>query len=151
MLSSLSSINETVAMKFSFSLWFLAIFLTGCANSMEANNSDSIAVDDVISHASDFDEKIITIKGWASVRPEDYGIWASEDDYKKRNWRRCISLLNFYSDKSINKSLDQKVVLITGKFMKDIFHDKNGQEIVRMGTCSQYGIRFIEPSGLRKF
>ncbi|MGB9109183.1 MAG: hypothetical protein WCC39_10910, partial [Telluria sp.] len=87
---------------------------------------------------------------WASLRHEDYGVWATEDDYKKRNWKRCISLLNHYSDESKNKELDQSLVLITGTFNKDIVHNERGIEIVRLGSCSRFGIRFVEPDSLKK-
>jgi hypothetical protein len=124
--------------------------LSGCAGLSQSEQTTSISVADVISRPLDFDGRIVTIKGWASLRHEDYGIWASEEDYKKRNWKRCISLLNHYSDEAKNKQLDRRSVLITGVFNNDIFHNESGVDIVRPGSCSRFGIRFVEPDGLRE-
>ena len=124
--------------------------LSGCAAWSPSEQLTSISVVDILSTPLDFDGKIVTIKGWASLRREDYGIWATEDDYKKRNWRRCISLLNHYSDESKNKEFDRSLVLTNGVFSNDIFHNEKGVEIVRLGTCSRFGIRFVEPDGLKK-
>jgi hypothetical protein len=124
--------------------------LSACAGLSQSEQATSISVADVISRPLDFDGRIVTIKGWASLRHEDYGIWATEDDYKKRNWKRCISLLNHYPDEAKNKELDRRSVLITGVFNNDILHNESGVDIVRLGTCSKFGIRFVEPDGLRE-
>jgi len=125
--------------------------VAGCGNLEKVSRSDWLSVEEVISKASSLDEQVITVKGWASIRNEDYGIWENKNDYEKRSSDKCISLLNFYSDRNRNKELDRNFVLITGTFSKDVFHDKNGQDVIRLGACSQFGIRFIEPDGLRKF
>jgi hypothetical protein len=101
-----------------------------------ARAEQPVSVSDVVSKPDDFNGKVI---------------WASQADYEQRNWKQCISLLDFFADESRNKALDRTTVLITGKFSRDIFHDEKGQEVVRLGTCNQFGIRFTEPDALRKF
>jgi len=108
-----------------------------------------VDMQDILASPFDYDGKTVTIKGWASLLNEDYGIWASQADYKERNWRNCISLLNTYADAWKNEALDLSNVLVTGVFSRDIFHNKDGQVVVRLGACNEAGIRFHGPDGLR--
>lgn len=132
-------------------VWVLASLASACGTASGTVPSTWTSVANVTSEPAGFDKKVVTIKGWASIRGEDYGIWATQDDYEKRNWKRCISLLNIYNDQALNESLDRKPVLITGTVFQDIFLDKDGRQVVRLGTCNKVGIRFIEPGGLRSF
>ena len=34
---------------------------------------------------------------------------------------------------------------------QDIFHNKEGKDVIRLGTCNKVGIRFIDPDGRRPF
>ena len=110
-----------------------------------------VSVIDVLANPSAYSGKEVTIKGWVSLRHEDHGIWATEADYEKRDWKKCISLLNWYSDEAANRAIDRTEILATGIFDQDIFHDKEGRNLIRLGTCNPAGIRFNEPRGLRKF
>lgn len=127
------------------------VLLAACATPPGRDSPTWVSVNDVLAKPSEVDGKVVTIKGWASIRHEDYGIWATQADYESRNWKQCISLLNFYSDDALNKSLDRTTVLITGIIQRDVFHDKDGGAVVRLGTCNQMGIRFVEPTGLSAF
>lgn len=110
-----------------------------------------VGVMDVLINPGAYAGNVVTIKGWVSLRHEDYGIWATEADYEKRDWKKCISLLNRYSDEAANGAIDRTEILVTGIFDDDIYHDKAGQNVIRLGTCSPAGIRFNEPRGLRSF
>ena len=105
----------------------------------------------IIANPAEYDGKLVTIKGWASVWHEDYGIWATQDDYRKRNRKNCISLLNSYNDDALNEPVDRKEVLVTGIFYRDAYRDKDGRPVVLLGSCSRLGIQFSEPEGLRRF
>lgn len=127
---------------------FLTTTVSSCATSPNSP-SPWIEVDSVLANPTAFDGKKVTVKGWVSIRNEDRGIWDGPADYANRNRRRCISLLNTYSDESINRALDRKYVLVTGVVDADSYHDASGQGIVRLASCNRVAIRFEEPNGLR--
>jgi hypothetical protein len=127
----------------------VTLMLSSCSTAPKT--SSWVEVDDVLANPSAFAGRKVTIKGWASIRNEDKGIWATPDDYANRNRRRCISLLNTYRDEEINRSLDRKYVLVTGTIDPDSYHDSAGQGIVRLGSCNKVGVFFEDPAGLRIF
>jgi hypothetical protein len=127
---------------------FLAAILSSCVTAKKIPPA-WIEVDSVLANPSLYVGKTITLKGWASIRTEDKGIWFTPEDYENRNRRHCISLLNTYKDEGINRSLDRKYVLVTGKIDPDSYHNAEGQGIVRLGSCNKVAIRFEEPNGLR--
>jgi hypothetical protein len=126
----------------------LATILSSCATPGKVPPA-WVEVDSVLANPAAYAGRTITLKGWASVRTEDKGIWVTPKDYEDRNRRRCISLLNTYKDESVNRSLDRKYVLVTGKIDLDSYHDAEGQGIIRLGSCNKVAIRFEEPNGLR--
>jgi hypothetical protein len=109
-----------------------------------------VSVVEILVSPEKFDGKTVSVKGWLTIRHEDTGLWATPNDYKKRNTKLCISLMNRYKDDAMNKAVDAKHVIVTGIFFKDISHDRNGQYVFRPDACSNFGIRFIEPLGLRQ-
>lgn len=129
----------------------LAFVMSACATASSTRPLNWIGVADVLSKPADFNGKVVTIKGWASLGNENHQLWATQGDYEKLNRKQCISLLNSYNDDARNESLDQTTVLITGTVCQDIFHDKEGGGVIRLGTCNEVGIRFIDPDGLRPF
>lgn len=129
----------------------LAIAVSACATVSSTRPVNWIGVADVLANPAGFDGKVVTIKGWALIKNENYRIWATQSDYEKLNRKQCISLLNSYNDDARNESLDQTTVLITGTVYQDIFHNEEGKDVIRLGTCNKVGIRFIDPDGLRPF
>lgn len=126
----------------------LVCALSSCATTGTESRA-ALTVGQVIASAELYDGKVITVQGWASVHYEDYGIWVSRSDYETRNERNCISLLNHYKNADLNQAVDRKAVLVSGIFDKDIFHDKDRHDVIRLGACSKFGIRFLDPAGLQ--
>lgn len=129
----------------------LALLTSACGAPSSALSPTWIGVSDVISDPLRYNGKEVTIKGWATVRSGSYRIWASRGDYEKHNVAQCITLLNSYTDDTLNKSVDGKTVLITGTVDKDIKRDKDGNPVIVLHACNDIGIRFTPPRGLRAF
>jgi hypothetical protein len=125
--------------------------MVACASPTTSADQGFVRIEDLLANPSNFDGKTITVKGWASIRHEDYGLWASRADYEARNWRRCISLLNTYNDPNKNLQLDRTEVTITGMIYKDVFHTQDGKPVIRLGACNPVGIRFADTDGLRRY
>lgn len=150
-----SLINQKIneIMQTVFFRWMISALLLMPTRMVQASAPDVrwVSVTDVLANPSAYSGKEVTIRGWVSLRHEDHGIWATKADYEKRDWRKCISLLNWYSDEAANKAIDRTEILVTGIFDKDIVHDKEGRNLIRLGACSPARIRFNEPRGLRTF
>ncbi|MCC2962523.1 hypothetical protein LK540_19015 [Massilia sp. IC2-278] len=128
-----------------------AMMVPAAAEPRDPPGDTWVGVKEVLAAPFDYDGKTVTIKGWATIQREFYGIWASQADYENRVWRHCIALLNLYADDGKNKALNQSDVLVTGVFSRDSSRTKHGRPIVRLGACNEAGIHFIGPDGLRKF
>lgn len=108
-----------------------------------------MSVSELLAHASEFDGRKVVLHGWASATFEDYGIWETRDDYLARSQNKCVSLLNRYRDPERNHAVHRRPVTVSGTFIKDISRDEQGRSVVRLGACSESGIRFDDPDGLQ--
>lgn len=102
-----------------------------------------LTVGEALERAAELDGETIMLKGWASVRFEDYGIWASREDHAANNWKRCISLLNRFDDRARNAALDGRGVMLVGVLEADIYRRTDGPLVVYLGPCNRTGIRFL--------
>lgn len=135
-------------------LWFpvcLGIgLLGGCAGQASRIPPAGMSVSELLARAPEFDGRQVILHGWASVNFEDYGIWETREDYLARSPNKCVSLLNRYRDPGRNEEVDRSLVTVRGTFTKDISHDEQGGPVVRIGGCSDSGIRFDDPDGLQR-
>lgn len=67
-----------------------ALCFSNCSAADWNDTANTLSVEQVIELAPSLHGQQVTVRGWASMKPEDYGIWASADDYEKRNELRCI-------------------------------------------------------------
>jgi hypothetical protein len=128
----------------------LAGILSSCSTSQTVQLKAWTEIDDVLANPTAYSGKTVTIRGWISIRHEDYGVWATSDDYANRNRRRCISLLNTTGDNELNRSLDRTYALVTGKINSDSYRDSEGRGIIRLGSCNRVAIGFEKPTSIQR-
>jgi hypothetical protein len=138
---------RAVPLRFLFA--FLAAgLLASCASAQKAPG-DAVEIEKVLANPTAYTGHTITIKGWVSLRAEDYGLWATKSDYEKGDMQKCISILNKHDDEKTNRAFDRTYALVTGVIVPDSYHDAEGRFIVRLNACNKVGMRFEKPSGMR--
>jgi len=133
---------------------FLAIalmlfFLSVNAQDKMVDNPSALNIDDILAAPDKYDEKLIRVKGWATMRPGDFNLWMDHAQPGKRLVRKCISILSAVDGEEFRRSFDDNFVEITGIFHKDIYHDKEGRDLIRLGTCNKFGISFTAQSAIK--
>lgn len=83
------------------------------------------------------DGRLVTLRGWVSMRHEDWNLWATQSDHENWNTVRCISLSNYDELRGHAREFDGRFVEITGTLIKDA---TNGGKLVRLGSCREVAI-----------
>lgn len=124
-----------------------ALLLSACSGSSAVK---SIAADESFLSASMFHEKsdgeLVTLRGWVSMRHEDWNLWATWSDHEDWNTTRCISLSGYDELRDHAKDFDGKLVEVTGTLLSDA--TERGR-IVRLGSCREVAIRVNGLSSVR--
>jgi hypothetical protein len=128
---------------------FLVAALASCSTSHLRKQPSWTEIDTILANPAAYAGKTLTIRGWISIRREDYGVWATSADYSNRNRHRCISLLNTTGNEDLNRYFDRTYVLVTGKIDSDSYRDAEGRGIVRPGSCNRVAIGFEQPSSIQ--
>jgi hypothetical protein len=134
-------------MRFMSSLIVIALLLPACSISTGLRNAaaDEAFLSALISPDRN-NGKVVTLKGWVSMRHEDWNLWATPADRENWNTARCISLSGYDDLRDYAADFDGKFVEITGTFTSDA---TEGGRIVRLGACSDIALRVDGLSSVR--
>ena len=106
-------------------------------------------IEEIIAAPWVFDGREVNVKGWITMDHEDHTLYTSMAEHNKRNFRKCISLLNYYDDSDLLRDVNHKMVLVTGIFHQDIYHDEHGNQLIRLDTCNRFGISFVGTTNVK--
>ena len=93
-----------------------------------------------------FDGKVVTVRGWITVRDEDKNLWATWEDHEKWRTPQCISLIHYDLLRGSEKALDGRYVEIRGVLRADASKQGN---VIRPASCRDPGIEIADRSSIK--
>lgn len=93
-----------------------------------------------------FDGKEVSLRGWITLRHEDWNLWATSADQEEWNTPRCISLSGYYSLRDEADEFDGRLVEVTGTILSDA---SLGGKVIRLGACRDVAIKISGPSSVK--